>query len=90
MEILGYLGAIFLGVCAFPEMIRTIKDGRCHLGWPFLMMWYLGEVFMFIYIIPLRDMPLLFNYAFNILILSVMVVYKIKQYVNNTEHRQDY
>ena len=87
MEILGYLGAIFLGVCAFPEMIRTIKDGRCHLGWPFLMMWYLGEVFMFIYIIPLRDMPLLFNYAFNILILSVMVVYKIKQHVNNTKHR---
>jgi hypothetical protein len=89
MEILGYLGAIFLGVCAFPEMIRTIKDGRCHLGWPFLMMWYLGEVFMFIYIIPLRDMPLFFNYAFNILILSVMVVYKIKQYVNNTKHRKN-
>ena len=89
MEILGYLGAIFLGVCAFPEMIRTIKDGRCHLGWPFLMMWYLGEVFMFIYIIPLRDMPLLFNYAFNILILSVMVVYKIKQHVNNTKHRKN-
>jgi hypothetical protein len=87
MEILGYLGALFLGVCAFPEMIRTIKDGRCHLGWPFLMMWYLGEVFLFIYIIPLKDMPLLFNYAFNILILSVMVVYKIKQYVNNTKHR---
>ena len=45
------------------------------------MMWYLGEVFMFIYIIPLRDIPLLINYAFNILILSVMVVYKIKQYL---------
>ena len=81
MEMMGYLGAIFLGVCAFPEMIRTIKDGKCHLGWTFLMMWYLGEVFMFIYIIPLRDIPLLFNYAFNILILSVMVVYKIKQYL---------
>jgi hypothetical protein len=79
MEAIGYLGALLLGICGFPEMIRTIKDNRCHLGWTFLMMWFFGEIFMLVYTYNLKDIPLTGNYLFNCLILSVMVTYKVKQ-----------
>ena len=76
--LIGYLGGFLLAICAIPEVIRTIKDKRCHLGWPFLLLWFFGEVFMMIYSVWLWDYPLMFNYGFNITLLSVMLFYKLR------------
>jgi len=81
METIGYIGGILLAICGLPETIRTIKDGRCHLGWPFLFMWFFGEILMGIYTLKLWDGPLLFNYGFNILLVGIMVFYKIKGFI---------
>ena len=75
-SLLGYIGGFFLGVCAVPETIRTIKDKRCHLGWPFLLMWGLGEVFMLLYAVQLNDLALILNYGANLVLVSPMVWYK--------------
>ena len=78
METIGYLGGLLLAICGIPEVIRTIKDGRCHLGWPFLLLWFWGEILMEIYSIELWDYPLMFNYSANIVLVGIMLYYKIK------------
>ena len=77
-QIIGYLGGAFLTICGIPEVIRTIKDDRCHLGWPFLALWYSGEIFMLIYSLILWDYPLMMNYIFNFIVVSVLVFFKVK------------
>ena len=77
---LGWLGSILLGCCGFPETIRTIKDGRCHVSWGMLTMWYFGEIFVLIHIFnSSRDASLIFNYIFNCILLTIMVYYKGKE-----------
>jgi len=78
LNIIGYIGGILLAVCAIPEVIRTYKDKRCHLGWPFLLLWFVGEIFMEIYAIALIDYPLIFNYSFNLIITAFLLYYKLK------------
>lgn len=79
-EILGWLGSILLACCALPEIFRTLKDGKCHIGWGLLLMWFFGEVFVLIHILNTsRDYALLFNYTLNCLLLSVMIFYKIRK-----------
>jgi len=78
METIGYLGGLLLAICGIPEVIRTYKDKRCHLGWPFLFLWFFGEVLMEIYAIGLWDYPLMLNYTFNLIITGILLYYKLK------------
>ncbi len=78
METIGFIGSILLGVCGIPEVVRTIKDNKCHLGWNFLLLWFGGELFMLMYVIPMKDIPLLFNYIFNFALVAIMLFYKLK------------
>ena len=78
MEMIGYMGGLLLAICGIPEVIRTLKDSRCHLGWPFLLLWFFGEVFMITYAVHLWDFPLIFNYLFNIVLVGIMLFFKIK------------
>jgi len=79
MELIAYIGGILLTICGIPEVIRTIKDKRCHLGWAFLLLWFFGEVFMLIYANHLKSNPLIMNYLFNTIIVGVMLYYKIRK-----------
>jgi uncharacterized protein with PQ loop repeat len=81
MELIAYIGGILLGVCGVPEVLRTIRDRRCHLGWPFLLMWFFGEAFMLVYSIDLKNSPLIMNYLFNVIIVGIMLYYKIKKQI---------
>lgn len=74
----GFIGSILLAICAFPEVVRTIKDKKCHLGWNFLLLWFFGEAFLFVYVVSLLDFALIFNYGFNLILLTIMLLYKIK------------
>ena len=75
---IGWLGSLLLGICALPETIRTIKDGRCHVGWGMLLLWLLGEVFVFIHVLfNIHDIALLTNYSLNIILLIIMIYYKL-------------
>lgn len=78
MELIGYIGSAFLAINAVPELIRTINDGRCHIGWPMLVLWLLGEIFTTIYAISLGNIPLIMNYVFNLFIVIVMLWYKLR------------
>jgi uncharacterized protein with PQ loop repeat len=84
MELIGYIGSIFLTINAIPELIRTINDGRCHIGWPMLVLWFIGEVFMTIYAFSLSNMPLILNYVFNFAVVVVMLFYKGRTMLGKT------
>jgi len=81
MNYTGLIGSLLLTFCGVPELFRTIKDGRCHLGLGFLLMWLFGEIFCLFYGFDLKEVPLMINYTFNLLVVSIMCYYKIKNFV---------
>lgn len=74
---IGLIGSLLLTLCAIPELIRTIKDKKCHLGWGFLSMWLFGEILCLFYGFSLGEIPLIINYSFNLIIVSVMTIFKL-------------
>jgi MtN3 and saliva related transmembrane protein len=78
MEIIGWLGSILLAFCGLPQAIESYKTKSSEgLTWGFLFMWFVGEIFTIIYILPQMVLPLLFNYTANIIFLSIIIYYKI-------------
>ena len=78
MNNIGLIGSLLLTFCAAPELFRTLKDGKCHIGWGFLLMWFFGEVFCFFYGLELKEIPLIINYTFNFFVVLVMIFFKLK------------
>lgn len=78
MEIFGWIGAVFMGGCAIPQTWQSIKDGHTRgLNWGFLGSWFIGECAMLIYILPMNDLALSFNYVLNFVLLLIMLRYKV-------------
>ena len=82
VSFLGYLGGLLLALCALPQLFLCYRTKSAKgLSWGLLTMWYLGEVLTLSYIIMKHgfDLPLTLNYVCNILILTVIIHYKIKE-----------
>ena len=78
MEMIGWFGSILLAVCGLPQAIESYKTKSSEgLTWGFIGMWFIGEIFTIIYILPQMVLPLLFNYTANIIFLSIIIYYKI-------------
>lgn len=77
--ILGWLGSVCLALCGVPQAMQSYKEKHSDgISWGFLLLWAFGEIFALLYVFDKLDMPLLMNYAANILIVGVMLYYKIK------------
>ena len=84
-EVFGILGAIFFGVCAFPQVYQVWKTQETKaISLLFLILWALGEVFMWTYIILDNistnncQWPLHFNYLLNALSLGYLITKKVR------------
>lgn len=78
---LGWIGSILLATCSIPELIKALKERKCDLSWTFLLMWYFGEVFVFIPVLLQIDSAfLLANYALNVIVLSILILIKLKRF----------
>ena len=78
MDNFGWLGSILLAFCGLPQAIESYKTKNSDgLTWGFVLMWFVGEICTFVYIIPKMDLPLLFNYSANIMFLIIIIYYKI-------------
>ena len=78
ITILGWIGSILLAVCGAPQAWQSYKEKNSDgISWAFLLLWGFGEIFCLGYVYDKLDLPLLMNYAINILIVGVMVYYKI-------------
>lgn len=79
LELIGWIGAILFAICSIPQAYQCWKTKSAQgLSLSFLLMWFIGEVLTIIYVLPKWDLPLLFNYAVNILSLLVIFYYKVK------------
>ena len=78
MDIIGFIGTFLITFCGLPELFRTIKEKKCHVGWMFILMWFFGEALVLIYILPKNDLPLTLNYSFNTVLGGLLVFFKIK------------
>ena len=78
-EILGWLGSICLAICGIPQAWQSYKEKHSEgISWGFILLWTFGELFALAYVYDKLDLPLLLNYATNILILVVILYYKFK------------
>jgi len=79
MNELGYISTICLGLCSIPLLFKTIKDGHCKgISSSFLFLWTVGELAGLIYVIPMKDIPLISNFLFNTIATGILVGYKIR------------
>lgn len=77
-EICGWSGSLLLAFCGLPQAVQSWRTGSsAGVNWGLIWMWGVGEVLAMIYILPRMDLPLLFNYAANIVFLSVIAYYKV-------------
>jgi uncharacterized protein with PQ loop repeat len=77
-DTLGWLGGLMLAFSAVPQALESYRTKNSDgLTWPFLMMWFWGEVFMIIYIVPKGDIILIANYAINLFLVAIILRYKI-------------
>ncbi len=80
MEIIGWLGSALFAVCGLPQAIQCAREGHARgLNWFFLLAWFGGEVLTIVYVYPKMDLPLLANYAVNMVFLIIMLRYKISE-----------
>ncbi len=85
-EVIGWIGAALFAICALPQAVKTFKTKKADdLSWLFLLLWFFGEIFTFIYLIiddlklNTTHFPLYINYVFNTLIV-VYLMYAKKHY----------
>lgn len=78
MELISYVGSFLLAFCGLPELIRTIRNKRCDIGYGMLLSWLIGEILVLIYTVSKQEYALVINYSINTLIVSIMCYYKIK------------
>lgn len=68
-------------MCGLPEAISALQTGSSALGWPFLLLWYGGEIGLLIYTLlkskEVKLRPLLLNYGANILFISIIIGVKL-------------
>lgn len=85
-EILGWLGSICLAICGLPQAWQSYKDKHSEgISWGFILLWTFGELFALAYVYDKLDLPLILNYATNILILGVILYYKMKPSIKEGE-----
>lgn len=80
LEIVGWVGSMLFAFCALPQLILTVKQKHAKgLSWGFINMWAMGEILCFIYVFmqPQVQIPLLANYVLNFAMLCIIIYYKI-------------
>lgn len=76
----GWLGSICLAICGAPAAYKVYKDQHAKgLSGPSIALWFIGEVLTLVYVVPQLNWPLIANYGANLIFVSVLVYYKIKE-----------
>ena len=82
ITLIGSLGALFFAICALPQVIQVWKtQDTSSLSKMFLILWSLGEVFSFVYVIcqPVILWPIVANYVFNGIMLAYLLYKKLTE-----------
>ena len=78
-EWLGYIGSFLFAICGAPQAIKSFREKNSEgISWWLLILWISGELITLVYTSINLYWPLIFNYVFNIIFISVILFYKIK------------
>lgn len=78
LNAIGWIGGICLAICSVPELYDSMQKGyNASSSW-FLGLWITGEICLLIYVAPKKEYPLIFNYLFNIILISGLIYYKMR------------
>jgi len=80
IPLIGWIGGLLMAFCAAPEVYKTLKEGKCTVGWGLLGMWGIGEICLLTF--EFAHTPTLqrtMNYLLNIVFISILVYYKRKK-----------
>lgn len=78
----GWLGGLLLAICGLPQAIASWREGHSQgLDPIFLWCWFIGEVLLLWHVLSLYGLnwlaaPLLVNYAFNVVLLAIIIKFK--------------
>lgn len=71
---LGWCGGICLAFCGSPEAYRALSAENYEISIPFVVLWMVGEICTIIpVVIDVRKWYLIFNYAANIVFISIIL-----------------
>jgi uncharacterized protein with PQ loop repeat len=80
MDIITIIGAVasFLwGISLVPELVRTIKTYKCHIGYGMLFVTITASICSVIYTYNIHAIPLLINYSANLTLSLILLIYKL-------------
>lgn len=78
MQVIGWVGAISFSICGIPQAWLCYKSKNAiGLSGYYLLLWLIGELCTIVYVVPTGNMPLIFNYIFNLLVLIIILRYKL-------------
>lgn len=79
LELLTWIGSIAFAICGVPLAYQGYKEGHMReQNWPFLLLWFVGEVCMLAVWTIRGELAMLSNYIFNFICLSAVLYYKIR------------
>jgi len=66
IELFGILGCVMLSCCALPQVIKTWGTKSVDdLSWWFLLIWFVGDLLLGVYVLADFKWPLTINYGAN-------------------------
>lgn len=78
IDSLGWLGSLMLAVCAVPQAWSSWRLGHSKgLSSGMLWLWGMGDLLMLIDTIDKNYIPLIVNYGFNLVLITIIVRYKM-------------
>lgn len=76
MELIGWISSLCLACCGVPLALDSLKHRHSSgISKKFLWLWMMGEITGLAYCLYLGSYPLIFNYGFNILLISPVLYY---------------
>lgn len=76
-DIIGWIGASCLAMCAAPQAWHSWKTKKADdISMLFLILWLIGELLTLIYVFPTFQWPLIFNYLLNLFFIGIIYRYK--------------
>ena len=85
VEVMGWLGATCFSFCGLPQAIKTYQTkSASDFSWAFLLLWWFGEIFTFVYVFMTNlakddfQYPLLANYVLNFIIICYLFYAKVQ------------
>lgn len=77
-EGIAWVGAFCFAVCGIPQALKCRRQGHAHgISHAMLVLWSIGEVCMLAYTLHMRNAPLFFNYAANLIVLGAIWHYRL-------------